>query len=324
MAVPGEFRFSRYLAAKKSVDDRALNRGVWEALKTVLPGPTPENPTRVLEVGAGVGTMVERMVDWGMLKYARYTAIDAESEIISEARRRLVEWGTAHGAVVRAGEPGDGPGGQISFAGNDWQLDVELKVLDLFDLGAYKEEHGRWNLLIAHAFLDLVDIPSTLPLLFKLLCPGGLYYFTIVYDGLTILEPVIDPGFDARVLELYHRTMDERVTKGRPSGDSRTGRHLFGHLREAGAEIIAAGSSDWLVYPRNKGYPDDETYFLHFIVHIIQQALQGHPELDAERFEDWIRARHTQIEAGELVYAAHQLDFVGRSPGDIIFNRDLA
>jgi hypothetical protein len=255
-----------------------------------------------------------------MLKYARYTAIDSEGENIAEARRRLVQWGTAQGASIMAGEPGERPGGQMVFSGGDWQLAVELEVVDLFDLAASTGENGRWDLLVAHAFLDLVDIPSALPLLFKLLVPGGLYYFTIVYDGLTIMEPEVDPGFDELVLKRYHQTMDARMTKGWPSGDSRTGRHLFGYLKEAGAEIIAAGSSDWVVYPRKKSYPNDEAYFLHFIVHIIHQALQGHPGLDAERFEEWIRMRHAQVEEGKLVYAAHQLDFVGRSPGDIIIN----
>jgi hypothetical protein len=30
---------------------------------------------------------------------------------------------------------------------------------------------------------------------------------------------------------------------------------------------------------------------------------------------DWLAERRRQLAAGELVYIAHQLDFVGRSPG---------
>jgi hypothetical protein len=30
---------------------------------------------------------------------------------------------------------------------------------------------------------------------------------------------------------------------------------------------------------------------------------------------DWLAVRCRQLAAGELVYIAHQLDFVGRSPG---------
>jgi hypothetical protein len=37
--------------------------------------------------------------------------------------------------------------------------------------------------------------------------------------------------------------MYESMTDGRPSVYSQSGRHVFGHLRQAGAESLAAGSS---------------------------------------------------------------------------------
>ena len=47
----------------------------------------------------------------------------------------------------------------------------------------------------------------------------------------------------------------------------------------------------------------------------MASALQGHPELDAGTFDQWIRQRHAQIEQGALVYIAHQMDFLGRTAG---------
>ncbi|MFC1997331.1 hypothetical protein ACFLXI_06965 [Chloroflexota bacterium] len=38
--------FPRYLAAKKTVDDRALNRLVWEQLKSALSIREPDRPLR--------------------------------------------------------------------------------------------------------------------------------------------------------------------------------------------------------------------------------------------------------------------------------------
>jgi hypothetical protein len=111
---------------------------------------------------------------------------------------------------------------------------------------------------------------------------------------------------------LYHRTMDERLVDGRPSGDSRSGRRLFTHLADAGAQILAAGASDWVVFAGQSGYPADEAYFLHFILDTLHQALHAHPNLDPARFAAWLAARHAQVERGELVYIAHQIDFVGR------------
>ena len=138
---------------------------------------------------------------------------------------------------------------------------------------------------------------------------------TLNFDGSTIFEPVIDPAFDAIVEALYHRSMDERITGGQPSGDSRTGRHLFAHLRRAGAEILEAGASDWVVFPRQGGYPADEAYFLHFILHFFESSLKGYPDMDQQRFARWLEVRHAQVERGELVYIAHQIDFLARVNG---------
>ena len=48
------FDFTRYLASKRTVDDRALNRQVWQTLAdAVVAELPPDRPLRVLEVGAG-------------------------------------------------------------------------------------------------------------------------------------------------------------------------------------------------------------------------------------------------------------------------------
>jgi hypothetical protein len=118
-------------------------------------------------------------------------------------------------------------------------------------------------------------------------------------------------------MRAYHRDMDERVRYGRPAGDSRTGRRLFGYLRDAGAPALAAGSSDWVVSAGPDGnYPDDEAYFVRCILNTIQNALRSREDrVEPADLADWLAARGRQLAAGELVYLAHQLDFTGRSPG---------
>ena len=304
------YSFPRYLAAKKSVDDRALNRHVWNSLADALPRSSAESPLCALEIGAGIGTMLERMLEWGLLEYADYTALDALPENIAASRERLPAWAKERG--YQATQSGDS---QFSIQGQARSVRLDLKVADLFDFIAANDRRPqglrRWDLLIAHAFLDLMDIPTTLPQLFNLLRPGGLFYFTINFDGATLFEPAIDPVFDDLIQALYHRTMDERIMDGKPSGDSRAGRHLFKRIQDAGGHILDAGASDWVVFPTPQGYPHDEAYFLHFIIHTLHQALRGHPELDTARFEEWIARRHRQIEDSLLVYIAHQLDFLG-------------
>lgn len=280
------FSFPRYLAAKKSVDDRALNRLVWSRLAEELAAQKAEQSIpRVLEIGAGIGTMAERMAEWGLLDRARYTALDGEQGNTDAARARLSGW-------------------------EGWELQVVQA--DVFEFSAQEEEQGAYELLIAHAVLDLFDIPRALPRLLRPLRPGGLCYFTINFDGVTTLEPLVDPALDAQIEALYHRSMDERITDGKPSGDSRSGRHLFHLLPAAGVEILAAGSSDWVVHSHKGHYPEDEAYFLHCILHFFESTLTGHPELDRRAFADWLAARRDQIARGELVYIAHQMDFLGR------------
>jgi len=151
--------------------------------------------------------------------------------------------------------------------------------------------------------------------LLRLLVPGGVYWFTINYDG----ESIFAPGHphDDQVMQAYHRDMDDRIRYGRPAGESRTGRRLFHHLRAAGAPALAAGSSDWVVHPAPDGrYPADEAYFLHSILNTIRDALRNRQDrVEPAGLADWLAERGRQLAAGELVYIAHQLDFVGRSPG---------
>ncbi|HKZ55805.1 MAG TPA: class I SAM-dependent methyltransferase [Anaerolineales bacterium] len=313
-AVPTDrSRFVRYLAAKKSIDDRSLNRHVRDCLATALahdrPQPRPES-LQVLEVGAGIGTMIERVLRWGLFPGASYRAVDAEASNIEEARSRLPRWARDEGLSTKVHSDGSmvfGEGGEA--------LRVRFVVGDALELAESGEAQG-WDLLIAHAFLDLIDLPSGLPRLLMLLRPGGLFYATLNFDGATILQPSMDPDLDQAVERLYHQTMDARRVHGKASGDSRTGRHLFQRLAAAGVEILASGASDWVVFPQSGAYPGDEAYFLQFIVQTIESALAGHPDLDQERLPAWIRERKAQIERGELVYIAHQLDVLARIPAE--------
>jgi SAM-dependent methyltransferase len=298
--------FIRYLAAKKGLDDRSLNRQVWDHLVRALRDRPDSAPLRVLEVGCGIGTMVERLLDGGLLTRAAYTGVDVEPEFVRAAAQRLQGYAAGRQVPLTLDA-----GGAMLFSTPAQDVRITFEATDLFDFLDREPGESAWDLLVAHAVLDLIDLAAALPRLLSRLAPGGLFYFSLNFDGATIFEPRIDPDLDALIEALYHRTMDTRRSRGRPSGSSRTGRRLFGGLQEAGARLLAAGSSDWVVFPGPDGYPEDEAYFLHFIIDTIGQALHGHPELAGRRFQAWIDQRHQQIESAELTYIAHQLDFLG-------------
>ena len=312
MPMPQSYSLTRFLSAKRTVDDRALNGHVWQQLLSLLKTAAARPPLHILELGAGIGSMAERLICANVLTEATYTAIDAHPDAIAQGHRDMQRWASEAGFQLTLHTTGSTTGGALRRAGQE--IALHLETVDLFDFIAQQRGQRTWDLLVAHALLDLLDVPTALPALFSVLAPGGCFYFPITFDGATILEPAIDPPYDAHIEALYHTTMDQRVVQGRSSGDSRTGRHLFGHLRSLGADILGAGSSDWVVFAGPEGYPADEAYFLHDIINTMHAALANHPELDARRFAQWIHQRHAQIEDGTLVYIAHQLDLVGRVP----------
>jgi hypothetical protein len=292
--------YARYLAAKTTVDDRALNRHVLAEMCRLMPAGAPQ----VLEVGAGLGTMVARLMDWGAVGAGEYVLLDADRTLLDCSRRWLSDWAAARG--LRSDLLPDGL----------WVGDIRVRLAHA-ELGRYLEaaRGAPADVLIANAVLDLVDVPAVLPGLLRLLVPGGVYWFTINYDG----ESIFAPGhpLDDQIMQAYHRDMDERVRYGRPAGESRTGRRLFHYLRAAGAPALAAGSSDWVVSAGPDGnYPGDEAYFLRSILDTIQNALRSRQDqVEPADLADWLAERGRQLATGELVYIAHQLDFAGRSPG---------
>ncbi len=303
-----EYSFQRYLLSKRSVDDRALNGRTWQQFSKTLQSAQQMKSASLIEIGAGVGTMFQRLTSSGLLRNAEYTALDSQSENVHFALENLPGWARNHGGIVKPHPAG------FELHTSHAKIDLVFQEKDIFQFIPTVRGRKTWDFLLAHAFLDLVNVPTALPQLCSIIRPGGLMYFTINFDGLTLFEPVFDPGLDDAIQAAYHRTMDERLVEGKSSGDSRSGRHMFHWLQSAGCETIEAGSSDWVVFARNGKYPEDEGYFLHFIIHTVADALINNAEIDSERLVAWESFRHRQIEQAELVYIAHQMDFLVQTP----------
>src|ERR1700756_3338438 len=90
---PMTFDYARYLAAKTTVDDRALNRHVLAELRHLMPAGAPQ----VLEVGAGLGTMAARLMDWGVVGSGEYILLVAARQLLDHPRRWLRDWAATRG-----------------------------------------------------------------------------------------------------------------------------------------------------------------------------------------------------------------------------------
>jgi hypothetical protein len=292
-----EYSFARYLLSKETVDERALNQHVYNELAASLPA----RALKIIEVGAGIATMPVRLLRRGLLSQADYIMVDESAENIAFALDLLPHRVAKLGLRVERSAPDT-----LRAFDDTREVLIHFQQADVFDF--IRGEPPKADLLIASAFLDLLPMPVSLFKLFLLLKPGGLAWLTLNFDGVTTLEPALDPELDARIERLYHLSMDTR----RGGGDSLTGRHLFAHLRSAGAQILAAGGSDWVVLAQNGHYPADEAYFLKSILHFFEESLTGNPEVDGAAFAGWLAKRQAQVERGELVYIAHQIDFLVR------------
>jgi hypothetical protein len=85
---------------------------------------------------------------------------------------------------------------------------------------------------------------------------------------------------------------------------------------------VAAGGADWVVFAEPPGagqarrYPDDEAFFLHYLVDVVGGALDGDAAFAPGEVTTWVARRHAQVDRGELVWIAHNLDVLARAGGD--------
>lgn len=298
--------FQRYLRAKRTVDDRALDRGLIDTLREQLSDRAAgtDGPIRVLEAGAGIGTMLTRFIEWDVLPAGdvRYTAVDIESEHVATIPNYLREWGAdSEGVVIEDG---------LTVATGDRCIEIETVAADAVD---YASDAAGYDLLVGAALLDIID-RDALPALLSALAGGGHYYFPITFDGATRFHP--SHPADKAVESRYHDHMDQK-----PGGNSRAGGAILTRLhRLDGATLSAVAGSDWVVRPANGTYPADEAYFLRYILDTVENAVREVADDDFDAVDDWLARRREQVATAELLYCTHQLDFLGRITAPTAFD----
>jgi hypothetical protein len=91
---------------------------------------------------------------------------------------------------------------------------------------------------------------------------------------------------------------------------------LLTDLPRRGAEILAAGASDWVVVPHAGKYADGEEVLLRAILEMVERSLGEAGTVPPAQLSAWLARRRRQVDEGELVFIAHQLDVLGRVPPD--------
>ncbi|MEX2442725.1 MAG: class I SAM-dependent methyltransferase [Alkalispirochaeta sp.] len=270
-----------YLEAKRTIDDRSINHAVWNhVLQAVSQGEG--DVLRIAEIGAGTGTMIDRFREWGGFDPAvvgdrrvEYDAWEINPETAHLLRRRVEASADIHKGTVHVGDVRERDDGQ------------------------------RFDLVIANAVLDLFSPDAVAELVDALLAPDGLLYASIVFDGVTLMEPAIEPAVDAEVLQLYHRSMTQGFAR----------RHVWA-LYDAGFQMCEVGSSDWIIPPRRGGPSEDERILVETILEMMERSVteqitgEDDSSITVNELTRWIGLRREQLHRGALLFEAHQIDFV--------------
>jgi hypothetical protein len=291
--------FQRYLRAKRTVDDRALDRRLVTRLRDSLAERATDGETlSVLEIGAGIGTMITRFIEWDVFPATpvQYTAVDVQQANIDTLTEQLRDWASGRSVTVDSADEG------VTVAGPEREVTVEPVAADAVEyIETRQTDH---DLLVAAALLDIVD-DTPLSTFLGALDTGGLYYLPLTFDGATRFRP--RHPHDEVVESAYHEQIDTKS-----GGNSRAGDSVLAELQRLPGVGVDAAGSDWVVTPTDGGYPADEAYFLEFILETVERAVGEQLGESAETLRTWLRARHEQLETGQLIYSTHQLDILGQ------------
>lgn len=342
----------RYLTAKRRVDDRAIDRRVWGRFEDSFTSRT--DPLRIVEIGAGVGTMIARLAEWNALpadvSTVRYTLVDRDGDCLEVARARLPGWLAADGWTVE--ETTDGLLATTDAPDAPNRLHVAFDRSD----GLTLSRDADVDVVVAAALLDILDLDRALERFTSLLSPGGVLYAPLTFDGVTTFLPA-DPR-DERIERAYHHHMDH--ARDEP-GSSTAGRRLVGSLADSAFETLAVGSSEWVLRPRDRrsrsssavpselcscddgstvhptdsdscptttwtagddpgAYPPADRRVLAALLGTIGDALEDLPadEIEPDVRRRWLTRRRAELSGGRLSALVRHLDVLARldEPGD--------
>jgi len=285
------FDYVKYLDLKKSIDDRSLNQAIWQDFSSWLISRDDQMATlKVLEIGAGIGTMIERLLDASLLRKCRYIALEPEVSFKEAAKNRLMTWAKIQDVNFEITSEG-------LWLVRDQELDLTIEWIEAE--AANIEQlfiDESLDLLLSHAVIDLLPVPELMPGILKKLKKLGGIYSSVNFSGETRFYP--SDLRDEDITNHYHRDMDARY----PELDwqpSTTGVSLTKWLQNYGCKKVIEGDSDWEL-------GSGDGLFIMNILDTIRKALKGFPEL-----EDWLTKRYRQLEQDQLEVKISNRDCFG-------------
>jgi SAM-dependent methyltransferase len=294
----GRGPFADYLEAKFALDERSLNADVRRAVLDRL--GRERRVLRWLDVGAGTGAMVRRLLAADPAGSVQITVLDRDPGLLGLAPAAIADALSRLEYTVRR------RGSTIEAARRGREIHVDFRCSGLME---FDGADRSYDLVTAHAFMDIVPIDPAVSRIAAWLAPGGLFYATLNYDGHTTLFPLYaDPAFEDAILAGYDRSMEERRVDGEATGGARSGRRLHRALHASQFHVFAYGSSDWNITPAADSYRDRDADVLRTLLAVIREESERSPLFDRGRVARWHAERTDQLARGELGMIVHHVD----------------
>jgi ubiquinone/menaquinone biosynthesis C-methylase UbiE len=276
--------FADYLAAKFALDERSLNCEVRGAF---LEGLQRLPHIECLDVGAGTGATLRRLLQSGLSTPLSVTLLDRDRDLLEQARAGLAGWlqASAMPPAIRF----------VAEALNDHRPD------------------RRYNVITAHAFLDIMPLTQALRLFSGWLQPGGYLYASLNYNGETVLADAYENGaFEGQLLDYYNHTMETRPRR-RP-GHGRGVLRTASHGAPAGIRVSRARlrQLDWHIAPLQGRYRDNDAVCLTALLEMIRSEAQRSDLFRREELDRWHDDRQRRVQEGRLAMHVHQTDVLAR------------
>ena len=293
--------FADFLAAKYPLDQRSLNPIVRSALLHRL----RDMPVLdCLDIGAGTGATVRRMLEWRASQPWRLTLLERDRDLMEHARGSTLRLLADHGC--RPAWRGD------RLERRDGRIVVSFVACALESF----RPPTRYDAIVAHAVMDLVPLAPALARFANWLQPEGCVYAAINYDGQTELGPPYDDAqFESDLAACYNASMERREANGESTGGAYCGGRLQALLPAHGFDIVCAGASDWHIRPIGGRYLDQDEACLAVLIGLIAKEAIAADRFEVEAIARWREDRLQRLQARQLELRARNCDVLARYTG---------
>jgi SAM-dependent methyltransferase len=301
-----------WLAARRPFDEAALDERAIRTIRRWADGRRDADPLRVVDLGSGVGAALQRALPWLGDGPCLAFAVDTDQSLLATAPTTWRERGWAVHPLGESMDAGRSPYEVVRDGQCATVIPLITDALAPLDMAGGPAD-GSIDLVLAHAFADLVPLDRLAARVHALLRPGGLAHLALTYDGETVFEPTDDAPLEARIIAAYHRHMDASQAESESYGGSTAGRRVAPAFEAAGLRMLRAAPSIWQVRS-DPGEGVAARAVLSCLIRFVVDS-QSHPgEARSDEITHWERSKCAALAAGELSVRVRHVDVLATKP----------